>query len=460
MSTKERVSAQETLSAAERLIQSRPEIAGFQAYEYLDNNNASQIDAFIEGSRDSLDLSYTRLDDPTLEEMAVRNREALVLIMGGEGTEKTNALYRALEYRYAEMYLIRLARDMQSTQDSVSRAETTREFQLVSEALYGKPEPTVFHALAQRRLTSILGKNYTEGSQEHKTQTELTQLVGFIEPSGYRPYVPSEETVEKLHDLVAQRFDSVLEHIDPAKTYEVADMVEALTTVVDKIGGTGLGWIVEVAKDSSALSTSAHQKKILVGENRRPSNGAELRTRSIHEVGIHALRSIIAERAGWLSAAYGHEDYLPFEEAMATALEDAYNGEFVEHGVDYYLIAGFGYGLDAHEPRNLRQVYEIMWRLNFLNKKDGSRGETEAVLKAKTKAFRACMRMFRGTSTKDKGVMYLKDLAYFNGQELAWSFLDTVQTQEDLGLAFAGKLDLTKADQLSVARDIMDKTKQ
>jgi hypothetical protein len=64
------------------------------------------------------------------------------------------------------------------------------------------------------------------------------------------------------------------------------------------------------------------------------------------------------------------------------------------------------------------------------------------------------MRMFRGTTAKDPGIIYLKDLAYFDGQEKAWSVLEQVQTPEDLEFLLMGKLDLTREDHVKIAKDI------
>jgi len=233
-------------------------------------------------------------------------------------------------------------------------------------------------------------------------------------------------------------------------------MVDIMDTALDTIGAKAVGWRADIVKNSSALAASAHQKLVEVGENREPLEGSELQGRVLHEVGIHALRSVNAEHAGWLSATYGQDDYLSFEEALATALEDAFHGEFIDHGVQYYLIAGLAYGFDNHAPRDFREVYDIMYRFNALKKvaTEGVVLNDEVLADAKSKAFTNVLRMFRGTTTHDRGVIYLKDLAYFQGQELAWSVLDNVHTQEDFDLLLAGKLDLTRSDHLAIAQDI------
>ena len=162
-----------------------------------------------------------------------------------------------------------------------------------------------------------------------------------------------------------------------------------------------------------------------------------------------------AERAAWLSAAYGQEGYLNFEESLGTALEDAYLSKYSSRGETYYLVAGLAYGLDHHEPRNFEETYEIMWRHNLLAKEINDPSEID-ITRAKTVAFNSCLRLFRGTTGKQKGVLLLKDLAYFNGQESVWKTLEDIKSKEDFDLLFSGKLDNSKSDQQLIAKLIND----
>jgi len=66
------------------------------------------------------------------------------------------------------------------------------------------------------------------------------------------------------------------------------------------------------------------------------------------------------------------------------------------------------------------------------------------------------LRLFRGTTGKQKGVLLLKDLAYFNGQESVWKTLEDIKSKEDFDLLFSGKLDNSKSDQQLIAKLIND----
>lgn len=446
------------LQEVEAAISSNPEIIGLQSYEYFRSNAADLKEQFIDGELSDLTLFYPDLTSSAYMSSAEDSLEVLKRLMGREaaGDPKTTAFFAATEYRYAELSLLHLAAQLNNPDlPEESKAEVVNWFQETNEALYGRPEYSMFHALANETINPLLEAQYPEESVEATLQTDLKGLLGEIHTSEKKPFRPEVETVERIRSLVLDRFSVLIDHIDDDKTYSIEDMVGAIDVALEKIGGKELGWRADIAKNSSALAISAHQRLAEVGERRKPLVGSELKAKVLHEVGVHALRSVNAEKANWLSAAYGQDGYLAFEEALATAMEDAYKGEFVDHGVNYYLIAGLAYGDDDHEPRNFREVYEIMWRTNALSAKGHESIADDEVKAAKARAFNNCLRMFRGTRTTDKGVIYSKDLAYFVGQELAWEELDKVHTQSDLDLLLAGKLDITRDDHRNIAEAIL-----
>jgi hypothetical protein len=447
------------ISHVEQLVIANPEIAGLQAYEYFRSNAAKQKEAFIIGEQPQLNPDYPDLTRDRIRDLAVRTN--VVTLMPREKTEKSEALYRAIEYRYSEMFMLGLASDMSNpalTDDE--RTEARMWFKDINEALYGTPNQQVFNALADKHLVPVLKQQYpVENVNAQKIQSELKELLGQIDSDAAELFTPSEETLYRIGTLVRNRFENIIKHVDPEATYEGESMRTAIAEALEKVGGTDLGWKVEIVPNSSALAVSAHRKVVEVGEDRKAAKGEELRCKILHEVGVHSLRSINAQKAGWLSAAYGQDGYLDFEEALATAFEDAYHGEFNNHGENYYMIAGLAYGLDGHEPREFREVFEIMWRFSALNATVVGQDVTEEnMTKWKNNSFNSCLRMFRGTTTTDKGVVYLKDLAYFKGQELAWSVLNGIKTQNDFELLLAGKLDLTRPDHQYIAEQIVAST--
>ena len=461
MNTSNSLSPEQQIAHVESIIVEHPEVAGLQAYEYLRNDNAAQKESFIAGEA-GLNLSYGVLTVDAISAIARPAKAALETLIKGEDNDKSIGLFNAIEYRYSELFMLSMARDMvDSTLSDAERLEAQQWFVEANEALYGVPEQQTFDALAQKHLVSKLAPLPDESVESSRLRTELSSLLGSLNETEYKTFVPDEELVARIGGLVSERFDEHVAHINIDLLHDAPAMAEALAVTLNNLGGAALGWTVRVVKDSSALAVSAHQMQVEVGENRPEISGDKFRGKNIHEVGVHALRSINAKRAGWLSAAYGQEGYLDYEEALATALENASNGKFADSGEDYYLIAGLAYGLDNHAPRDFSEVYEIMWRMGALKpQEEGGDDIHEHIELAKRNAFTACMRLFRGTDTHTPGVIYLKDLAYFKGQELAWQSLKDVQNQDDMELLLAGKLDLTQTDHLEIARKIVASNKQ
>lgn len=454
---KEVILPQEKLANAESLIIANPEIVGFQGYEYLVNNSNNFRDRFVSGDKGALyEIEYPLLNGEQLLILADRAKESLVALMAGEDNAKTKGLYNAIEYRLSEMFLIDLSCQLINTDINNSEQDDLNKwYRETSEALYGKPDKDVFSSLANKYVSPLLNKDYDSGTSEESIKEQLHDLFGSFDESDYQQYSPKPETLSVLGSLLHDRFDEILSHIDENIEYSAEDMVTAISQVMKNILGDNHEWNVLLKQNSGILSTSPHRKLIEIGENKKALNGLDLKALALHECGVHALRSVNANDAGWLSAAYGQEGYLAFEEALATAMQDAYIGKFKDHGINYYLIAGLAYGMDNHMERDFAEIYEIMWRYNSLSAASDTELTDEIINISKTKAFNACMRMFRGTKL-DNGALYLKDLAYFVGQEKAWSLLDNTKTQNDLNLLLAGKLDLTIAEHMDIAQQIIN----
>ena len=456
MSPKEYLNPENKISNVERVVQQHPETAGLQAYEYFRNTLSKQGDAYIAGDVDELDFKYPYLNLEAIEKIKEPMLESLIVLMPGEQNLKSKSLYSAIEYRYSELFMLDMARVMNDeSMPESDRKDAEEQFKISSEALYGKPELEVFSFIASKTIKNDQIISESDSPTIKKLKNELRNLLGEIDESEYVPVSPSSETIELVHGLVIDKFEPVLSHIEIGNFYGVEGMVQAIDTALDKLGGKDLGWTAVKTPDSNSLAVSAHQKQLQVGENRKEISGKELKHKVIHELGVHGLRSMNAERAAWLSAAYGQEGYLNFEESLGTALEDAYLSKYSSRGETYYLVAGLAYGLDHHEPRNFEETYEIMWRHNLLAKEINDPSEID-ITRAKTVAFNSCLRLFRGTTGKQKGVLLLKDLAYFNGQESVWKTLEDIKSKEDFDLLFSGKLDNSKSDQQLIAKLIND----
>jgi len=444
------------MSNIEQIVKDTPETAGLQAYEYFRNTSNDQKQEYIRGDISDVTFEYPYLTKEAIFDLKKPMLKALTSLMPGEKNFQTNSMYDAIEYRYAELFLLDMARIMNNpTNNESDITQAEKLFKQSSEALYGKPEKNVFSSIASRTLSPNLIDNDTDDLQTQSIRSELRNLVGNISTSDHIKLSPSDELISKMHILVKDKFDPLVNHIEEDTMYDTTGMVNALNEALIKIGGHELGWATVKRSNSSNLSVSAHQREVEVGVNRKEIVGKELKTKIIHEIGVHALRSINAEKAGWLSAAYGQDGYLNYEESLGTAFEDVYNNKYKDRGENYYLIAGLVYGQDNHEPRDFNETYEIVWRNHLLSKNLTEINEKD-IEAAKIKAFNDCVRLFRGTTGKQKGVILLKDLAYFQGQESVWKSFENVSNEQDLELLLAGKLDISKPDHKNIAKLIIE----
>lgn len=451
-------------------IHNRPEIAGFQGYEKLVNNNKAVRPEFIDAKEGNPRLSYKLLVGEQLQQLIDLGQAAeasLVTLLGSERTARTDALFDALEYRESEIFMIYMsARMLDESLPAEERVEAAEWFKEANEALYGVPENNIFSAIARQRLIPHTNADFSHDPEAFTLQQELLALIGQIDDDGYELYQPSVESQERFAELIHEKFDGMVAHVverfdadsKTEKLYTAAETAEAIREALDVAGATALGWRCEIVPDKELLSVSAHQKIVEVGENRVSMSAAELRGKIAHEVGVHVLRSVNAERAGWPSAAYGQQRYLDFEESFANKVGAVYWGEDTVAAPEYrYMIASFAYGLDNHEPRDMRDCYEIMWRTIALDMRKP--GQPLDIKKAQEVAYLQCNRKFRGTPFDIPGLIMGKDLSYQRGDEVVNPVIDLIETREDLELLFAGKLDPTLDDHLPIAEDIAPHTR-
>ena len=168
-------------------------------------------------------------------------------------------------------------------------------------------------------------------------------------------------------------------------------------------------------KDSGAISVNSGTKKISIPKNRKSMTRNEVEGLIVHELGTHYMRGQTGNQYKIPTLKNGLDGYLETEEGIARAMEMAVKGEYAEAGIGHYITAGLAF----FDSKNLREVFEINWRLKVLasNKGDLSRGDIENKRK---EAYKATQRIFRGTDE----LPWFKDLSYFNGGQKIWQYIE------------------------------------
>ncbi|HUD03248.1 MAG TPA: tyrosine/phenylalanine carboxypeptidase domain-containing protein, partial [Patescibacteria group bacterium] len=103
------------------------------------------------------------------------------------------------------------------------------------------------------------------------------------------------------------------------------------------------------------------------------------------------------------------------EQALANNADDF-------SGLDGHLAIGLARGLDG-QPRDFRQVYEVLEKYYLLNNLTKGKELDEALVKAQNTAWNRSVRTFRGTNCKTPGVCFTKDIIYREGNMGVWDVI-------------------------------------
>jgi hypothetical protein len=221
-------------------------------------------------------------------------------------------------------------------------------------------------------------------------------------------------------------------------------------TEVNRVrGGEELGVSVQLV-DSTAISFSIAERVLKVGDKHsNVENPTDMFAKVVHEYGIHVGRFISGLRSGSYISAYGNYDYLDFEEGLASVFEQVIKGKLEKpspQNLGHYVHIGLAKGLDGMMLRDFRSVFEIAWRYRLLmNIKPGQPITVDMIEDTKRKTYDYTIkRIFRGTPSYMRGVVFPKDLTYLRGRLKATEYLnDNVHDDETFEALFLAKYDPT-----------------
>jgi hypothetical protein len=388
------------------------EHGNFQAYEYFEGDKeirSREKRAFLSGKKENPDLDYPLLD-PLLAK--IREQSLLSLkenILEQESNQVVREVYRwRVNEKIAEIRMIQAA-----------AAGNMRKFKRYTEYIYGKPDPEIAQ-YTFNEVHRLIEKGESSGNlraQEIATSLKLQippQKNSFINS-------PSEKSQLFVQETTAQEFSSLINI--PTKSKGERWQAEEIKTVfekaLEKIQANG--WISVIAKtDRSGINTSQENKEVQVPTTREVFT-KKLQGLLVHEIGTHVKRRVRGERSKLLLLSLGLDRYEIGEEGITTLREKSLSNSFKEFsGIDSHLpicLAYDGEGRDFHETfSTIVLYYELK---NLLEGKNND----EARQKAEDAAWNRCVRTFRGTNSKTKGVCFTKDLIYREGNIAVW---DTV----------------------------------
>ncbi|MCA9301014.1 hypothetical protein KC974_00445 [Candidatus Saccharibacteria bacterium] len=459
-----------------------------QTYEYFEGgpDQKTAIANFIDKKSKNLDLKY-----PSLESGVI---DRFVSVLHQEVATTPDAIATS-EYRLAEAYFLQAARRI-NRKERVHSQEVIDNFQLLNEAIYGKPDEVVVNQMLTQiwdRLDTVKSPAAATILEQLKSGYALSFGDGESVPIPVlpRPEVSSDnreslpiledETIEWLKDSVSKRYGVAQEifnkYFNENETPEGVDACHIAELFESAIAEMGLDVAVIQREDVSALSWSSADQAVIVGLDRKPiKTPEELFGLFVHEVGVHGVRSTLGSSTGvdalgvgLFTEADSGEDpsYLTFEEGLASTLQLASQGKkesWNVAGMGLYLTVAF-----AHMGWSPRQIQEVMSNVRIAlgaSEADVVISE-EKVNKAQAAAATHVRRIFRGTPAGEElktsdGVTlhYAKDLAYAAGKVKAIEYLNNLsklnesERERMFDILLSAKYDPTNTVQAKIVESV------
>ncbi len=177
------------------------------------------------------------------------------------------------------------------------------------------------------------------------------------------------------------------------------------------------------------MSVSHHERRINIpGDDYLHVRATPLTRRRLdglrrHEVGVHVMRRINAEKGPLLLLTTGLDGYIKTEEGIAIREELKIGTGDKLSWNSRYLAVALCYGMDG-PLRDFRATYEVLLK-NISSVRDDTIDEAGDVdtnknialptLANSDIAYQICYRIFRGTTAKTPGACYTKDRVYIGG---------------------------------------------
>lgn len=438
MTDKEKVAVSTFEDAYGRLLDNEPKpVANF-----VPANAAEQKELFLADEIDRPRHVYTKLDEMDLHDRLHEINAIGNVLLSELDNPKFLSVYSGFTEGYlAKTSLMDLAKSYNNATDEDDKIRLREEFMTLNVEIYGSPEEATYRSLLQEKINDIDSKELSGKAQE--IQRELHELIAEF-PSGTEMdrFRPSSETIEWLQGVVNELYGSMLQHVPKDKeSFSPHDLQLLFTTILDQeFGGAAEGWRVDI-ESAKSVNVKASEKRIVIPDDLESKSRVKVTQLVVHEIGVHALRSMMGESTNLRPLTTGLADYYDAEEGLGMVLQQALIGEYEESGVDHYLTAGLAY----HDAMDFRQAFEIKWRIKALEGLVAGDIAEDEIEKARSTAYGSTMRTFRGTDE----LPWFKDLAYFNGSTDVWKHLETIRGDE---LKFLFVL-LGKADPANVQHE-------
>lgn len=285
-------------------------------------------------------------------------------------------------------------------------------------AHYGRPQKGLFHF----HLNDLLDR----ANKKKRNRIILLELNGLlareiaIDPSRHLEHEISPQTFAHAKRVFNSLYKSELKLLrQELKDFKIEDEYSARTlrSLLNKLlefyGLDKLGWKATVGKETDKVSVNRLQLEVRISSGKFRFSRPRIAGLLLHEIGVHILAhsNILAN---------GKNHSIPpraIEEGLGVFLEQLMLKQPHHMRVYRYLAIGLALGIDG-TPRDMKQVFEILWRLRYLT------GQSSSIEYAKDYAIKEILRVFRGIPPTATGIVLTKDKVYLEGNHLIWHLVE------------------------------------
>lgn len=324
------------------------------------------------------------------------------------------------------------------------RDEAEAEYMRLNEVAWGGPDRIKYEGYLAQLRDELATKDLPADALA--IRDELGNLLPQSEGGAVEVWRPRPETVEYMHELVLDLYGPMLRHIPERADDQKFTPAEAAgifrEIIAQEFGEAAEGWDVQVGQ-AYATNVNPTKKVITIPEKRDSLNHMQMCRLTVHELGDHFLRAVMGQQTDLSPMTLGLPAYNDFEEGVGLVVEESLEGVISRDVSDLYLAIGM-----ATDGMDFRDVYEVMWRKKLLYADDVAMSD-EAMEDARDKAYKTCVRVFRGADT----LPWFKDLGYARGKEAAWRYFEDCFGEDADGrvevddqaimLAFIGRINST-----------------
>lgn len=418
---------------SERLPQAEPfdaewhdrlrEFGSFDDFAYLEGDpviRAQQRQKFEAGEVENPTLDYPKLK---LDDLQQKEQGLLALKIDVIQHEPTSSFPAEKIEVVKQAYRWRINQKIAETRMLMAAATgDLRHFKRYSEFIYGRPAADIFAYSIRILHEQLLLHQDSENPDLVAAADELSKALPPDIEGPLVHHLPDAETQEFVQHTTRNELGHLISIPESQEFFDAPAIQQAFQIALEQAKADG--WKVVVNPGSSTFNVIQSERTINIPAS-RTIDSKSLAELIVHEVGTHVIRRENGERSSLKLLGFGLDRYDHAEEGLATLQEQALGetlGDF--GGLEGHLAISLAQGVDGH-PRNFREVYDIMRQYFLVEAFTRGKKQEEAEAYAKEWAWRRCVRTFRGTDCKTRGIAFTKDIVYREGNIAMWEIAKT-----------------------------------